>query len=264
MRRMSEREVLRSSHEEFLVSGAVAAHAVFAFERLVLLRWPRMYPQQPGWGPTYQAPPPNRAPVFIAIGIVSMSCVACMVVGAISSEFRADRAEQQTSAMQALQAQALAAQQAQSQMLLAQQAAQRAAQQAERQAEQARRRASIPRACSVFAASNPNSSATNRGLVADLIEDRLRQRMRVRATVALGARGDTIEFTGMPDCGQTLMTAISAVSDSYDASVRSLCTANGFRTVTCRAKDGARQTLDLENLCQCTDRFRCACPQPIF
>ncbi len=213
-----------------------------------------MYPQQPGWGPVQQPPKQGRSAMFYVVVGVSV----IVVLAAIAVSNQASEAEEQANRAEAMRAQALAVQQAQAAMTPEQRAAQQAAQlAAQRMAARA-----VPGVCSSYGATNANSSRTNRDLVASLITDRLQTTMRTNASASVGPSGDTLVFSVMPNCGSAIVQAISGLGGSYESSVRSLCTTNGFREIVCIQPGQTPQTIDLDHDCQCTDRYTCACPRP--
>jgi hypothetical protein len=97
-----------------------------------------------------------------------------------------------------------------------------------------------------------------------MLQDSFARRYRVNAVVqATGEQTDTLVITGMRNCGPHLQALVEGLgSDDYNSSARVMCTAYGFRRISCETRSGEARVVDLNRDCVCTSKWDCVCPRP--
>lgn len=78
-----------------------------------------------------------------------------------------------------------------------------------------------------------------------------------------GADSDTIAVDGLQNCTTQLRQFVERLgAGDYNSSARVLCTAYGFRRITCGIYGADLKVLDLNRDCVCTSAWDCVCPRP--
>lgn len=124
--------------------------------------------------------------------------------------------------------------------------------------------APTPGTCDTVGASNPNRTPQARQDVASTLEDSFRRHYGGNARVSVqGGESDVLAVGGLSNCSFQLQQLIERLgAGDYNSSARVLCTAYGFRRITCDPGDGSFRTLDLNRDCVCSSRWDCTCPVP--